>query len=210
MKNGRLSSSPTFPKNSNSQQGSILSYLVPSQSQTSQSSTSSNSSSSSSVSFLQSPKASTSTAKIRSLRLTYDKVDTTPKVSAFLPLTSAQGKHYPPTLIPQHYVYKQPHQQQLVLKPFNRETQKEASNSSSSESENTFERNIPSANSIDGEVNSHFRPIRSAPKTPPQRRPDGSYLPEPKLVVITPVKLVTTSPSKVVCPYDETESGTKK
>ena len=43
--------------------------------------------------------------------------------------------------------------------------------------------------SINIEVNSHFRPIRSAPRTPPKQLPDGSFLPEPKLVKSTPTRL---------------------
>lgn len=42
--------------------------------------------------------------------------------------------------------------------------------------------------SIKSEVGRHFRPIRCAPKTPPRRRPDGTFLPEPKLMKTTPLK----------------------
>lgn len=42
--------------------------------------------------------------------------------------------------------------------------------------------------SIKSEVGRHFRPIRCAPKTPPRRRPDGTFLPEPKLMKTTPIK----------------------
>jgi len=41
--------------------------------------------------------------------------------------------------------------------------------------------------SICEEINSHFRPIRSAPKTPPKRLANGKYM-EHKLIVSTPVR----------------------
>jgi hypothetical protein len=49
-------------------------------------------------------------------------------------------------------------------------------------------REIASPNSIDLEINCHFRPIKSAPKTPPRSLPDGSII-EPKVIKTTPVKL---------------------
>ncbi|CAL8075207.1 unnamed protein product [Orchesella dallaii] len=49
--------------------------------------------------------------------------------------------------------------------------------------------------SIKSEVDRHFRPIRSAPKTPPRRRADGTFLPEPKLVRTTPIRPSTSASS---------------
>lgn len=47
--------------------------------------------------------------------------------------------------------------------------------------------------SINSEIDRHFRPIRGAPKTPPRRRQDGKFLPEPKLVRTTPLKPTSSS-----------------
>ncbi|CAG7836699.1 unnamed protein product [Allacma fusca] len=54
--------------------------------------------------------------------------------------------------------------------------------------------------SINIEVNSYFRPIRSAPKTPPKQLPDGSYLPEPRLVKSTPIRLGSAPPALMSLP----------
>lgn len=61
----------------------------------------------------------------------------------------------------------------------------------------TMDENVISTktpDSIKNEVEGHFRPIRCAPKTPPGRRRDGTFLPEAKLVKTTPIKPVTSTP----------------
>lgn len=67
--------------------------------------------------------------------------------------------------------------------------------------QNLRDADVPSPDSINLEVNSYFRPIRSEPKTPPRRLPDGTLDQESlEVVKTTPVKVAPDlgSPTKIV------------
>ncbi|XP_021956096.1 uncharacterized protein LOC110852355 isoform X2 [Folsomia candida] len=197
QKSGRLTLSQPSPASGGSgqnSQNSILKYISSSSQQQQQSNTSPCSqSSSSSVLILSSPKPSTSTAA----KLQYKLAQQDTPGSSFVSASSAFSSIKPVNkgLAAQVVPSKSLIYQQSILKPMNR-TEKGEILMQSNEFDETggaskdSERDIPTPNSIDLEVNYHFRPIRSAPKTPPQKLPDGSFLPEPLMVKTTPVKLV--------------------
>jgi len=56
-----------------------------------------------------------------------------------------------------------------------------------------IDREISTPDSINVEVSTHFRPIKTAPKTPPKRLPDGSYMPDPPIVKSLPAKVTLPS-----------------
>lgn len=172
----------SLPQKSSSQshgsQSSILSYLSGSSRQ-SDSDDAGNSS----------PQPSTSAAAINKIQGNQYE-NPLFQVSAFSPTKSYEANKIP-RLIPGGLIYKPVESVSTIINRFKKFSQESQAALAEFKDEDLDERDDTSSpNSIDLEVNSHFRPIRTAPKTPPKRMLNGKYLPEPVIVKTTPVKVI--------------------